>query len=98
MQEIELENLLPFAFPYGVGNPKQKRPNCVSFKACIQRYMRLKMLQFMRDDVILVMNHMYGHQISYQSGVMTSRSSIDGNTLGEHFSEIPVKELQAAAN
>ena len=46
MKEIELENLLPFAFPYGTGTPKQKRPNCVSFKACIQRYMRLAMLGF----------------------------------------------------
>lgn len=36
MKEIELENLLPFAFPYGTGTPKQKQPNCVSFKACIQ--------------------------------------------------------------
>jgi len=98
MKEIELENLLPFAFPYGTGTPKQKRPNCVSFKACIQRYMRLAMLQFMRGDVILVMNHIYGRQISYQSGVMTSRSSIGGKSLGEQFSEIPVEDLQAAAD
>lgn len=76
MAEIELENLLPFAFPYGTGTPKQKRPNRVSFQACIQRYMRLAMLQFMRGDVILVMNHIYGRQVSYQSGVMTSRSNV----------------------
>ena len=98
MAEIELENLLPFAFPYGVGTPKQKRPNRVSFQACIQRYMRLAMLQFMRGDVILVMNHIYGRQVSYQSGVMTSRSNVRGETLGEQFSKISVEELQAAAD
>ena len=98
MAEIELENLLPFAFPYGVGTPKQKRPNRVSFQACIKRYMRLAMLQFMRGDVILVMNHIYGRQVSYQSGVMTSRSNVRGETLGEQFSKISVEELQAAAD
>ena len=98
MAEIELENLLPFAFPYGVGTPKQKRPNRVSFQACIQRYMHLAMHQFMRGDVILVMNHIYGRQVSYQSGVMTSRSNIHGETLGEQFSNIPVNDLQAAAD
>ena len=98
MAEIELENLLPFAFPYGTGTPKQKRPNRVSFQACIQRYMRLAMLQFMRGDVILVMNHIYGRQVSYQSGVMTSRSNVRGESLGERFSKIPVEELQAAAD
>ena len=90
--------MLPFAFPYGVGTPKQKRPNHVSFQACIQQYMRLAMLQFMRGDVILVMNHNYGRQVSYKSGVMTSRSSHRGETLGDHFSKVSVEELQAAAD
>ena len=81
MKEIELENLLPFAFPYGVGTPKQKWPN-----------------QFMRGDVILVMNHIYGRQVSYKSGVTTSRSNVRGESLGEQFSKIPVEELQAAAD
>ncbi len=60
--------------------------------------MRLVMHQFMWGDVILVMNHIYGHQVSYQSSVMTSRSNVRGKTLGEQFSKIPVKDLQAAAD
>jgi len=101
MKELDLENLLPFAFPYGIGTPKQNRPVRVSFEACIQRYMRLAMLQFMRGDVILVMNHIYGRQLSYKSGVMTSRSNVsgeEGNTLAEQFSQISVEDLQAAAD
>ena len=54
MTEIELENLLPFAFLYGIGTSKRKRPNRVSIQACIHRYMRLAVMQFMRGDVILV--------------------------------------------
>ena len=57
MTDIELENLLPFAFPYGIGTPKQKRPNRLSFQTCIQRYMRLAMLKFMRGNFMLVLNH-----------------------------------------
>ena len=98
LSELPLENLLPFAFPYGLGTPKQKRPVRVSFEACIQRYMRLAMHQFMRGDVILVLNHIYGRQLSYKSGVMTSRANVGGQLLGENFSKIPVEELQEAAD
>ena len=101
MKELALENLLPFAFPYGLGTPKQRRPRKVSFEACLQRYMRLAMLQFMRGDVILVMNHLYSRQLSYKSGIMTSRSTkgAEGSeNLAELFSQITVEELQAAAD
>ena len=98
MSELYLENLLPFTFLYGLGTPKQKRPVRVSFESCIQRYMRLAMPHFMRGDVILVLNHIYGRQLSYKSGVMTSRSNVGGELLGEKFSKIPVEELQEEAN
>ena len=98
VNELDLENLLPFAFPYGLGTPKQKRPVRVSFESCIQHYMRLAMPQFMRGDVILVLNHIYGRQLSYKSGVMTSRSNVGGELLGEKFSKIPVGDLQEAAD
>ena len=66
MKELALENLLPFAFLYGLGTPKQKRPQKTSFEACIRRCMHLAMRQFMRGDVILVMNHLYSHRPSYK--------------------------------
>ena len=75
MKELALENLLPFAFPYGLGTSKQKRPVQVSFKMRIQKYMRLAMVQFMCGDVILVMKHLYSRQLSYLSGIMTSGST-----------------------
>ena len=51
------------------------------------------MPQFMRGDVIFVLNHIYGRQLSYKSGVMTSRSNVGGELLGEKFSKIPVGDL-----
>ena len=44
MSELHLENLLPFAFLYGLGTLKQTRPVRALFEACIQHYMRLAML------------------------------------------------------
>ena len=101
MKELALENLLPFAFPYGLGTPKQKRPQKISFEACIRRYMHLAMCQFMHGDVILVMNHLYSRQLSYKSGIMTSRSTKgaeNSDNLAELFSQITVEKLQAAAD
>ena len=92
MTELELEKLLPFAFPHGIGTPKQHRPNRVSFQAF------LAILQFMRVNVILVTNHIDDCQASYKSGVMTRRSNIRSETIEEQFSKIPVDALQAAAN
>ena len=81
VSELHLENLLPFTFPYGLGTPKQKRPVRISFEACIQRYMRLAMPQFMRGDVIVVLNHIYGRQLSYKSGVTVSYTHLTLPTI-----------------
>ena len=39
----------------------------------------------MRGDVIAILNHIYGRQISFKSGVITSRSMLNGVPLGEHL-------------
>ena len=55
----------------------------VSKELCIQRYFNTAMCQFQRGDVILVLEHMFGRQMSYKSGVMTCRNIINGVPLGE---------------
>ena len=92
--ELRIEDLLPFAFPYGLGGPKSKRPTSVSFESCIQRYARLASKEFMRGDTILVLHHMYGRQLSFKSGVITCRSNEGGITLGEKFANVSVQQLQ----
>ena len=61
--ELMVENLLPFTFLYGRDGQKHPRSIKVSVEACVQRYMRLAMRQFMRRDVILVLHHIFSEQL-----------------------------------
>ncbi len=55
--EMNVENILPFAFPFGIGGPKMKRKVKVSLKLCIQLYFQLSLSQFMEGPTVLVINH-----------------------------------------
>jgi hypothetical protein len=90
----EIENILPFAFPFGIGGPKMKQRVKVSLELCIQVYMRLSLTQIMEGPTILVMNHIYNRQMSYKTGVMTCRSSIDGIPLGEKLSTLSTEDFE----
>ena len=85
---------LPIAFPFGIGGPKIKRKVKVSYELCIQLYMKLSLRQFMEGPTILVMNHIYNRQMSYKSGVMICRSTVDGTSLGEKLSTLSMTELK----
>ncbi len=84
--EMNVKNILPFAFLFGMGGPKMKRRVKVSLELCIQVYMRLLLCQLLEGPTILVMNHIYNRQMSYKNGVITCRSNVDGLTLGEKLS------------
>jgi hypothetical protein len=43
---------------------------------------------------ILVMNHIYNRQMSYVSGVMACRSTVNGVSLGEELSKLIVEDLE----
>jgi hypothetical protein len=55
--EMNVEDVLPFAFPFGSGVPKMKRQLKVSTQKCIQHYMRLSLVQFRVSSTNLVLNH-----------------------------------------
>ena len=59
MKELKVEDVLPFAFPFGLGGPSCSRQTQIPKEACFQRYFRLAMPQFMRGDEILVLGHRY---------------------------------------
>jgi hypothetical protein len=92
--EMNVENILPFAFRFGIGDPKMKRKVKVSLELCIQLYFRLSLSQFMEGPTMLVMNHIYNRQMSYMSGVMTCRLSVDGVPLGERLSTLSTEDLE----
>ncbi len=92
--EMNVKNILPFAFPFGIGGPKMKRKVNVSLELCIQLYFRLILSQFMEGPTVLVMNHIYNRQMSYMNGLMTCRLSVNGNPLGERLSTLSTINLQ----
>jgi len=91
--ELNVEDVLPFAFPFGIGGPTMNRRTNVSTEACIQRYFHTAMPQFMRGDVVAVLSHIYGRQASFKSGVITSRSVLDGVPLGDHLATMTSKDF-----
>jgi hypothetical protein len=48
----------------------------------------------MKGPTILVMIHIYNRQMSYKSGVMLCRSTVDGTPLGEKLSILSMTELE----
>ncbi len=90
LKVMNVKNILPFAFPFGIGGSKMKQKVKVSYELCIQLYMKLSLRQFMEGPTILVMNHIYNRQTSYKSGVMISRSTVDGMPLGEKLSTLSI--------
>ena len=95
MKELRVEDVVPFAFPHGMGGPSGKRRTPISQEACFQRYFRLAMPQFMRGDVVLVLGHMHGRILTYKSGVMICRSQKNGVSLGETLSKFTTKDFSA---
>ena len=91
---MNIENILPIAFPFGIGGPKMKRKVKVSHELCIQHYMRLSLPQFREGPTILVMNHIHNRQMSYKTGVMLCRSTINGVPLGEKLSTLSMSDLE----
>ena len=66
----------------------------VSNELCIQLYMKLSLRQFMEGPTVLVLNHIYNRKMSYKSGVMICRSTVDGMPLGEKLSTLSMNDLE----
>ncbi len=66
----------------------------VFYELCIQLYIKLSLRQFMESPTILVMNHIYNRQMSYKSGVMLCRSTVDGTPLGEKLSTLSMTDFE----
>ena len=54
------------------------------------------MPQLMREEVNLVLYHVFGRQVLYTSGVMTSQSVIDGVSVGEYLGQLTAKDIESS--
>ena len=93
-----LEDVLPTAFPFGLGGPRMPRRAGVSLEKCLAHYGRLSLDQFMRGDFCLIANHMLDRQLSYTSGKVKCRAHIDGVPLAEKISRLTVKDFEDVAS
>jgi hypothetical protein len=81
--EADLEDILPLAFPFGTGGPNFKRRVKVPVDQCIRCYMRTALPQFMRNDVIFVMQHAFSRLQSYKTGIIKLRNKIRDREMGD---------------
>jgi hypothetical protein len=56
--------------------------------------MKLSLQKFMEGPTSLVMDHIYNRQMSYKSGVMICRSTVDGTPLAEKLSTLSMTKLK----
>ena len=94
LREADIEDVLPFAFPYGSGGPKTKRRVNVSLDACIKRYFRTAMPQFMRSEVVFVLEHMFARHVSYKTGIVKLRNNIGGQKVGDILGNCTVEDFK----
>jgi len=91
---LQLENVLPTAFPWGLGGPTMPRRIGVGLETCLKHYGKHSLKQFMRGDFCLVATHILDRQLSYTSGKVKCRANIDGVSLAERVSRLTVKDLE----
>ncbi|KAL7451819.1 hypothetical protein ACHAWC_004215 [Mediolabrus comicus] len=96
LRELRLEDVCPLQFPFGQGGPNVQRRTKISMETCYQHYCKLSLPQFMRGDFLLILNHMYNRQRSYRTAVVTCKSSLFGEPLGEKMSKLKMKDLDQA--
>ena len=96
LRELQLEDVCPLQFPWGQGGPKVKRRTPISVDACYCHYCRLSLPQFMRGDFLLILNHMYNRQLSFQTAVVNCKSNYFGQSLAEKISKLKMKDLDMA--
>ena len=96
LRELLLENIAPLQFPFGQGGPKVNRRTHISPVECYRYYCRLSLPQFMRGDFLLLLNHMFNRQRSYETAVVTCKSSLFGQSLAEKMSKLKMKDLDQA--
>ena len=95
-RELKLQDICPVQFPFGLGGPDENRDAKISQEECLKHYLQLSLRQFMKGDFILIVYHIYNRIISYETGVMKSKSVKDGKTLAERASKLTEKDVEEA--
>jgi len=93
-RSLKIENVIPTAYPWGLGGPEMPRRTQVSIEKSLAHYGRLSLPQFLRGNFCLLANSMLDRRLSYTSGKVKCRSNIGGVPLAEKISGLTVKDLE----
>jgi len=82
---MNLEDVLPMAFPFGIGGPGMYRRTKVSVEVCIQRYFQTAVPQLMRGDVVAVLSYIDPRVVprKTESARFNRDSAKQANILGD---------------
>ena len=96
-RDLLLEDIMPMAFPFGLGGPTMPRRTNVGIESCLAHYGRLANQEFMRGDIQLITKNMLDRHLSFISAKVKCRGITDGTSLAEKVSQLTRKDIEEVA-
>jgi hypothetical protein len=96
-RDLLLEDIMPLAFPFGLGGPTMPRRTNVGIESCLAHYGRLANQEFMRGEYQLIIKNMLDRHLSFISAKVKCRGISDGTSLAEQVSQLTMKDLEQVA-
>ena len=98
LRETLLKNVAVLQFPFGSGGPKMKLINPTSLLEMHKHHFNLQLKQFMRGDLILLLNHMHNRKLFCQTAMTKCRSKVLCSILYEKISLLNIEDLNHQIN
>ena len=96
-RDLLLEDIMPMAFPFGLGGPTMPRRTNVGIESCLAHYGRLANQEFMRGDIQLIIKNMLDRHLSFIPAKVRCRGITDGTSLAEKVSQLTRKDIEEVA-
>ena len=97
LRELKLRNACPLQFPFGLGDPSERRETAISTEEIMMHLCNVSLPQMMRGDFLLVLKHMHTRHLSFRQAVVSANSKHFGDTFGNKVARIDMDSLEQAA-
>ena len=95
--KINLVDLFPLIFPYGMGGPDEIRSTQVSPSSVLCHYPRIALPQMQHPQFLLVLCSMWQRMESFSKCIISCKSSFKSSTLADALSELTQDHVETAA-
>ena len=95
--KINLVDLFPLIFPYGMGGPDEIRSTQVSPSSVLCHYPRIALPQMQHPQFLLVLCSMWQRMESFSKCIISCKSSFKSSTLADALSQITQDHVETAA-